>query len=129
MSLLIKKILQKIKELDKKTQDSGWQNLQFMNSWHNNSSQNPAQYRKVGKTVYLRGLVYNGGNPNRNVAQLPDGYFPTNLVSNLYFITRISGSIQSNPSVQITKQGVLTAPSNMTDGQWFELDGISFLVN
>lgn len=129
MSLLIKKILQKIKELDKNTQDSGWQNLVFLNSWHNDNAQNPAQYRKVGKIVYLRGLVYNGGSSNRNVAQLPDGYFPKNLVGNLYFLTRISGSIQANPSVQITKQGVLTAPANMTNGQWFELDGISFLVN
>lgn len=121
--------MQAIKNLSEKVADSGWQNLQFINSWHNDSSQNPAQYRKVGNIVYLRGLVYNGGNSNRNVAQLPTGYFPTNLVSNLYFITRISGSIQSSPSVQITKQGVLTAPSNMTNGQWFELDGISFLVD
>lgn len=121
--------MQAIKNLSEKVADSGWQNLQFINSWHNDSSQNPAQYRKVGNIVYLRGLVYNGGNSNRNVAQLPTGYFSTNLVSNLYFITRISGSIQSSPSVQITKQGVLTAPSNMTNGQWFELDGISFLVD
>ena len=129
MSLLIKKILQKIKEHENKMQDSGWQNLQFMNSWHNDSSQNPAQYRKVGKIVYLRGVIYNGGNPNRNVAQLPDGYFSTSLVNNLYFITRIDASIQANPSVQITPQGGLIAPANMTNGQRFELDGISFLVN
>lgn len=124
-----KKILQKLKGLDGKTQDSGWQNIQLVNSWHNNTGQNPAQYRKVGNIVYLRGLVYNGGNSSRNVAQLPTGYFPTNLVSNLYFVTRVSGSIQSAPSIQITPSGVLTAPSNMTDGQWFELDGVSFLVD
>lgn len=129
MSLLIKKILQKIKEHENKMQDSGWQNLQFMNSWHNDSSQNSAQYRKVGNIVYLRGVIYNGGNTNRNAAQLPTGYFPTNLVSNLYFITRVDASIQASPSVQITKQGVLIAPANMTNGQRFELDGISFLVN
>ena len=75
MSLVIKKILQKIKELDKKTQDSGWQDLQFINGWHNGSGQNPAQYRKVGKTVYLRGLVYNGGNSNTNTAQIPTRIF------------------------------------------------------
>ena len=77
MSLVIKKILQKIKEFDGKIQetDSGWQNLVFFNSWHNDSSQNPAQYRKVGKTVYLRGLVYNGGNSNTNTAQIPTRIF------------------------------------------------------
>lgn len=122
-------LIKRIENLEKKQEDSGWQNFTFLNDWHNDNSQNPAQYRKVGNIVYLRGLVYNGGNSNRNVAQLPNGYFPTNLVSNLYFITRISSSIQSSPSVQITKQGVLTAPGNMADGQWFELDGISFLIN
>lgn len=75
MSLLIKKILQKIKEFENKMQDSGWQNLQFMNSWHNDSSQNSAQYRKVGNIVYLRGLVYNGGNSNTNTAQIPTRIF------------------------------------------------------
>lgn len=75
MSLLIKKILQKIKEFDEKTQDSGWQNLQFINSWHNGDGQNPAQYRKIGNQVFLRGLVYNGGNSNTNTAQIPTRIF------------------------------------------------------
>lgn len=69
-------LLKRIENLEKKQEDSNWQNLQFMNNWRNESGQNPAQYRKVGKIVYLRGLVYNGGNSNRNVAQLPDRFFP-----------------------------------------------------
>lgn len=121
--------MEAIKALNEKVQDSGWQNLQFINSWRNESGQNPAQYRKIGKIVYLRGLVYNGGNSNRNVAQLPDGFFPKSLTSNLYFLTRVSGQTNNSPSVQITKQGVLMAPSNLTEGQWIELDSISFLVD
>ena len=64
-----------IKDLSEKLQDSGWQNLQFMNSWHNDSSQNSAQYRKIGNQVFLRGLVYNGGNSNTNTAQIPTRIF------------------------------------------------------
>lgn len=57
------------------------------------------------------------------------GFFPKSLTSNLYFLTRVSGQTNNSPSVQITKQGVLMAPSNLTEGQWIELDGISFLVD
>lgn len=127
MSLVIKKILQKIKELDKKTQDSGWQDLQFINSWHNGSGQNPAQYRKIGNQVFLRGLVYNGGNNNRNTAQLPDGFFNSNQINNAYFTVWFNGTDAKD--LQITSRGAIISTTGMIDGQWYSLDGISFPVD
>ena len=127
MSLVIKKILQKIKELDKKTQDSGWQDLQFINSWHNGSGQNPAQYRKIGNQVFLRGLVYNGGNNNRNTAQLPNGFFNSNQINNVYFTVWFNGTDAKD--LQITNQGAIISTTGMIDGQWYSLDGISFPVD
>lgn len=127
MSLVIKKILQKIKEFDEKTQDSGWQNLQFINGWHNGSGQNPAQYRKIGNQVFLRGLVYNGGNNNRNTAQLPNGFFNSNQINNVYFTVWFNGTDAKD--LQITNRGAIISTTGMIDGQWYSLDGISFPVD
>ncbi len=127
MSLLIKKILQKIKEHENKIQDSGWQNLQFINSWHNGDEQNPAQYRKIGNTVYLQGLIYNGGNNNRNTAQLPTGCFNNKLINSLKFAVWKNGTTIAD--MQITPQGGIISPSGMSNEEYYSIDGISFLVN
>lgn len=116
-----------IKDLSEKLQDSGWQNLQFINGWHNGSGQNPAQYRKIGNQVFLRGLVYNGGNSNRNTAQLPTGFFNSKLRNNLYFPVWFNGTDAKD--LQITNQGAIISTTGMIDGQWYSLDGISFLVD
>ena len=119
--------MQAIKNLSEKVADSGWQNLQFMNSYHSNDEQNPAQYRKIGNIVYLRGLVYNGGNANRNTAQLPTGFFNSKLRNNLYFAVWFNGTDAKD--LQITNQGAIISTTGMIDGQWYSLDGISFLVD
>ena len=119
--------MQAIKNLSEKVADSGWQNLQFINSWHNGSGQNPAQYRKIGNQVFLRGLVYNGGNNNRNTAQLPTGFFNSSWINNCFFPVWFNG--ETGNCVQITNLGAIISPRSMTNEQWYSLDGISFLVD
>lgn len=116
-----------IKDLSEKLQDSGWQNLQFINGWHNGSSQNSAQYRKIGNTVYLQGLIYNGGNNNRNTAQLPTGCFNNKLINNLKFAVWKNGTTIAD--MQITPQGGIISPSGLNNEEYYSIDGISFLVN
>lgn len=131
MSLLIKKILQKIKELDGKVQDSGWQNLTLINNWTTNSSQNIPAYKKKNGVVYLRGLVYGSADVTERIfAKLPVDLIPSGIIANLYFTTTAGGS--SNREVntlQIQKDGNILAPKVLTQGLWFPLDGISFPVD
>lgn len=122
-----KQEMEAIKALNEKVADSGWQNLQFMNSYHSNDEQNPAQYRKIGNIVYLRGLVYNGGNANRNTAQLPTGFFNSSWINNCFFPVWFNG--ETGNCVQITNLGAIISPRSMTNEQWYSLDGISFLVD
>ena len=120
-------LIKRIENLEKKQEDSGWQNLQLMNSWHNGSTQNPAQYRKIGNTVYLQGLIYNGGNNNRNTAQLPTGCFNNKLINNLKFAVWKNGTTIAD--MQITPQGGIISPSGLNNEEYYSIDGISFLVN
>lgn len=57
-----------------------WTAVSFQNSWVNGSSQ-PAQYRKIGDVVHLRGHI-GGGTLSTTAFTLPVGYRPPN---NLYF--------------------------------------------
>lgn len=124
-------LIKRIENLEKNKQDnledSGWQNLQFMNSWHNGSTQTPAQYRRIGNTIYLQGLIYNGGNNNRNTAQLPTGYFNNKLINSLKFAVWKNGTTIAD--MQITPQGGIISPSGMSNEEYYSIDGISFLVN
>lgn len=76
MSLLIKKILERIKTFEEKTEDTGWQDLTLLTGWQNHSnSQNSAQCEKKNGIVYLHGCVLTNtgtSNGNRNILQLPE---------------------------------------------------------
>lgn len=131
MSLLIKKILQKIKEFENKTQDSGWQNLTLLNNWQlYTSSQNIAQYRKKDGIVYLHGVIHSTEVTtvqNRNIAQLPTDCIPTGIRNNLYFPIHLSN--KNTSTIQITTEGMIFGEINIPTGVWISLDGISFPVN
>lgn len=60
MSLLIKKILNKIKVFEERTQDSGWQDLTLLTGWQNHSAgQNPAQYEKKNRSCLSAWMCIN----------------------------------------------------------------------
>ena len=125
--MIVKKVLNKIKVFEERTQDTGWINLTLQNNWTTSSSQNTPAYRKKNGVVYLRGLIYaSADTTNRNFATLPTDCLPTGIKNNLYFCTSVNGNIMRN--VQITKNGVLMAPGALEQGQWFQLEGISFPV-
>ena len=134
MSLLIKKILQKIKDFEERTKDSGWINLELLTGWqeHSSGAQNPPQYEKKNGIVFLHGCAMTStgtSSSNRNIAQLPEGFRPSGTVNNLYYTVRISSGAESIIGhVQITKTGIIMAPSNLKAYDWLALEGISFPV-
>ena len=124
---LLKTVLNKLKGLEGKTEDTGWINLTLQNSWTTRSGQNVPAYRKKNGVVYLRGLVYAGADTSvRELARLPAGCTPTGTINNLYFTVAQNGNVCRN--VQIQTDGDILAPGDLVQGQWFPLEGISFPV-
>ena len=80
MSLLIKKILQKIKEYESKTKVDGLTVANLLkNSWSTNGQNS---IFKTNDTVFVNLALRNG--TNKNVLVLPDGYKPSaNLMQQL----------------------------------------------
>ena len=125
---LLKTILNKLKGLEEKTDDTGWIKLTLQNSWTTRSGQNVPAYRKKNGYVYLHGLVYAGTDTsNRIIATLPADCIPTGTTNNLYFATAVNGNVCRN--VQIQTDGGILAPGALEEGQWFPLEGISFPVS
>ena len=61
MSLLIKKILTSIKNINEKTKDTGWQNLELQDGViaHNKGGSSVPQYKKIRKPCLY---TWSGGN-------------------------------------------------------------------
>lgn len=59
-----------------------WLDLALMNGFSNFDAAiwGPAQYRRIGNQVHLRGLVNTGANPSATLAILPAGFRPTRTV-------------------------------------------------
>ena len=130
---LLKTVLNKLKGLEGKTEDTGWDNLDLLTGWQVHSAgQNPAQYEKKNGVVYLHGCILTNtgtASGNRNIAQLPVSCRPSGIKNNLYFSARIiSGSESILGHVQITPAGIIMGAGNLKQNDWFALDGISFPV-
>lgn len=110
-------------------EDSGWLELTLNDGWSNTEyeSEKP-MYRKVGKTVMLRGLVNATGEAGTAIATLPTGFRPSTTRFNRYVCTAGTGNGTAN--VQINYYGVI---SDYTKGSatrtFLSLNGISFFVD
>ena len=131
-SLNLKKNVNTINSIIEASQieiDSGWKNIVLLGKWKIFSGQNKPQYRKIGKMVYLRGLLTTEGNltnEDRNIFQLEEGFYPTDLTNNLYFVVRRNDSTEAT-NFQITKTGMLFGPE-LLEQEWISLDGICFPI-
>lgn len=131
-SLDVKNEIDNVNSIIKSSQietDSGWKNITLLGKWKTYSGQNKPQYRKIGKIVYLRGLITTEEditNEDRNIFQLESGFYPTDLVNNLYFTVRRNDSTETT-NFQITKTGMLFGPA-LLEQEWISLDGICFPI-
>lgn len=96
---------------------TAWTGFTFANSWVNFDATHPAQYRKVGDGVELRGLVKNG-TPGATITTLPAGNRP-NQADETFPV--LSNGIFAYLSV--TSAGVITSTGSNV---YIYLDGIRF---
>ena len=105
-------------------QDSGWINLSLNSGWTmNDYVAEVPQYRKIGKTVYLRGLVNATAAASNIIATLPAGYRPSG------YFNRFACALNQGEfvMVQINANGQINDYGKGTNGRAFlSLNGVSF---
>merc|ERR1712150_325708 len=102
-------------------------NLALVNGWSNyGASWDDAKAFKIGKVVYLKGLV-KGGADGAVVATLPGGWRPSKQR-----IFCVSQHGQKSVRIDIRSNGQIfpeTLARDVNPGGWIPLDGIQFVVD
>ena len=107
-----------------------WTNLTLLNNFIAYTGQNTPQYRRIGKCVYLRGVIKTSVDvttSTRTIATLP---FTTTQYTNTYYpCVMVTSSTRVADQIQFTKTGDLLAPRTMTTTDWIPLDGIVIVLD
>ena len=94
-----------IEQLNSDIEDTGWLNLTLSNNFKNYSSESKQEYRRIGKTVFLRGVM----SPKTNipgsidetlVATIPEGFRPSRTETRL-----CQGSIKNTWLLTVNPNG------------------------
>jgi hypothetical protein len=94
--------------------------------WANVQYNMPAQYRRVGDEVQLRGLLYNPSASGTNVVLVPVGFRPT---QELRIALGCTGGINNMMCVGMSVDGVLKAyPATGGWPSYLFLDGFRFSI-
>lgn len=105
--------------------DSGWINLTLNSGWTmNDYAAEVPQYRKIGKIVYLRGLVNATTAAGNIIATLPAGFRPSG------YFNRFPAALNQGEfaMIQINANGQINDYTKGTKGRGFlSLNGISFI--
>ena len=113
--------------------DSGWRNLELLNGWSAYEGQVVPQIRRIGKHVYLRGLLLGTTDTSsRYAAIIPEDCRP-NIVNNLYFnmiVANNNDSTKRCEMVQITvpDDGRILVFGSYKDGDWFGLENLHWTI-
>lgn len=110
--------------------DTGWQNMTLLNSWAATNSDNVPQYRRIGKVVYLRGVVGNVfANNNTQFWEIPTELRP---ISSLYLPAAGSAFLVGHARVYCsapTVQNLLAIDLSTASGNVFvALTGLSWPI-
>ncbi len=103
-----------------KKDDTGWINLPLKAEITVGSIAKKAQYRKIGKTVYIRGDIAGVTEANTIIATLPAGFRP---LSNVYAINALSGVRYSR--IYVLSNGNLAlewVSDNNYNSSWYAID-------
>lgn len=101
--------------------DSGWMDLPLEEGISTGSITGVAQYRKIGKTVYLRGDVKGISGANTLIGKLPLGYRPS---KQCYFINATSGTKFIRICVTTSGDVKLEWVSDGTyEATWYDISG------
>lgn len=125
MSFLIKKILNKLKNLENKTKDSGWKTITPLIGTAATGYYVP-KYRKIGKMVELRGYVSNITELGADIFGLPEGFRPSGRLR----IYTAGDDINVTQTVRVMEDGgVQLFRSNGKSPYIVNLDNIIFFVD
>lgn len=111
------------KILNDKITDTGWVNLTLSNGWENlGGNYPPAQYRKIGKQVFLRGLIKNNSSNTTRLLNLDSSIKP--LKTNYTIVTESdvvkAAYVEASGTVNIV---------SYTKGNWVNLGNISYFID
>lgn len=114
--------------------DSGWRDLELINGWSVYSGQVIPQIRRIGKHVYLRGLLLATADTSARYAiVIPEDCRP-NIINNLYFnmvVANNNDSTKRCEMVQITPpdDGRILVFGSYKDGDWFGLENLHWSID
>jgi hypothetical protein len=114
--------------------DSGWRDLELLNGWSIYSGQVIPQIRRIGKHVYLRGLLLATADTSARYAiVIPEDCRP-NIINNLYFnmvVANNNDSTKRCEMVQITPpdDGRILVFGSYKDGDWFGLENLHWSID
>lgn len=133
----VKDLLNSIKSLWTKTEDTGWQTATLTDDFkpYSNDNSNMPRYRKIGKIVHVWGIVspsltIQGGIEMHTIFNLPNGYIPSSTGS---FLCQGSGlrrwllTISANGDVNFSRYGT-DAYVDADDGVWLPFT-VTFFVD
>lgn len=121
------KVINPITLMDE-TPEVAWGVMTLENAWVNSDTKSyqVASYKKVGRRVYLRGMVNGAGAATSNIATLPTGYRPTTKV----YRVMSTNTMNSTPllvSLRVDIKGTLSVTNTTyTSMRYLVLDGLSF---
>lgn len=106
--------------------DTGWIDLSISSGWSYQYESDKPQYRKIGNTVYLRGLLNATTSADSVIATLPSGYRPLG-----YFVRfPCSLNLTEIANVQVNVNGIINDHQKGDKSRTFLcLSGISFPVS
>ena len=133
----VKDLLNSIKSLWTKTEDTGWQTATLTDDFkpYSNDNSNMPRYRKIGKIVQVWGIVspsltIQGGTEMHTIFNLPNGYIPSSTGS---FLCQGSGlrrwllTISASGDVNFSRYGT-DAYVDADDGVWLPF-AVTFFVD
>lgn len=118
-----------IAAIEAKQADTGWIDLNLSSGWTktNYATENP-QYRKIGNTVYLKGLVNATAAAGTTIAVLPGAFRPFTNFFTRYAQTNGTGDDTVN--IQVSNTGAIVDYTKGSQARTFvSLYGISFTTD
>src|SRR5699024_9772853 len=112
--------------LEETAQDSGWHPIQVLPGYTAQPNYEP-KARKVGNLIYLSGGINGSGipaNAQRDVMRLPESFRP---VGQSIYVVGGSSSGRAAPLVVIKPDGVINVRTAPDTGNYYLMDGLSFI--
>lgn len=114
--------------LEAKHNDSGWIDLPLSSGVLAYSEAQKPQYRKIGNTVHLRGVYIGGSVQGTQIAQLPEGFRPSQRI--MKYVPAYGHALER---LEVETDGrIIVAETNINDtanNKFHSISDYSFLID